>query len=64
MFSLVHEFMNDMQDLGTSVKNSKMNAVDNQKPFEHLTAPDIGKSSRTDLNSMSDDSSGVGRTPN
>jgi hypothetical protein len=36
--SLVHRFLNGMQDFGTGLKISKMtNAVDNQQPFEHLT---------------------------
>jgi hypothetical protein len=38
MLSLLHGFLNGMQDFGTAVKISKMtNAVDDQQPFEHLT---------------------------
>jgi hypothetical protein len=36
MLSLVHGFLNGVQDFGTAVKIS-MNAVDDQQPFDHLT---------------------------
>jgi hypothetical protein len=37
MLSLEHGFLNGIKDFGTAVKISKMNAVDDQQPFERLT---------------------------
>lgn len=38
MLSLVHGFLNGMEDFRMAVKISKMtNAMDDQQPFEHLT---------------------------